>query len=114
MEQSDSEPFRKTLNNDDQTTTAPDGTSEPFRTPANSKERTESHIITVRQAARMFEEAGVARTERSVINWRTVNRQGLSRLDCYLDLNEQKYLITPESLYRAIDEVQAKDKATRE
>ena len=113
MDQPDSEELGKSSATDDETTTTPEGASEPFRTPPTSKEKTESHIITVRQAARMFEEAGVARTERSIINWCTLNRQGLSRLDCYFDPNEQKYLITPEGLYRAIDEEQVKEKVSR-
>lgn len=64
--------------------------------------------MTVREAARAFEDAGVARTERSIINWCQPNRQGVSRLDCYFEENDHKYYITPESVERAIHEELAK------
>ena len=67
-------------------------------------ERKENHTLTVREVARRFEEAGVARTERSIINWCQPNRQGISRLDCYYDPNERKYYITPQSVEMAIQE----------
>jgi len=56
-------------------------------------ERKENHTLTVWETARMFEAAGVARTERSVINWCQTNRQGIARLDSYFDPNERKYSI---------------------
>ena len=71
-------------------------------------ERKESHSLTVREAAKMFEAAGVARTERSITNWCWPNRQGISRLDNYFDPNERKYYITPESVELAIAEEKAK------
>jgi len=74
----------------------------------NQKERTEHHTLTVRQAARVFEDASVARTERSVTNWCHKNKHGIGRLDCYYDPNEKKYFITPQSVNRAIEEEQAK------
>jgi hypothetical protein len=40
-------------------------------------------IPDVREAARLFEEAGASRTERSIINWCQPNRQGVSRLDAF-------------------------------
>jgi len=52
----------------------------------------------------MFEAAGVARTERSVINWCQPNRQGITRLDSYYDPNERKYYITPQSVEAVIQE----------
>ena len=64
--------------------------------------------MTVREAARGFENAGVARTERSIINWCQPNRQGVSRLDCYFEENDHKYFITPQSVDRAIQEELAK------
>ena len=48
--------------------------------------------------------AGVARTERSIINWCQPNRQGITRLDIYYDPNERKYYITPQSVEAAIQE----------
>src|SRR5579859_3233506 len=68
--------------------------SEPFRTvPKVSEgfgnvphsERRENHTLSVREVARMFETAGVARTERSIINWCQLNGQGQARLDAYFD-----------------------------
>ena len=67
-------------------------------------ERRENHTLTVRETARMFETAGVARTERSIINWCQPNRQGIARLDGYYDPNERKYYITPQSVDTVIQE----------
>lgn len=73
-----------------------------------ASERKENHSLTVREAAKMFEAAGVARTERSIINWCQPNKMGISRLDCYFDPNERKYYITPQSVELAIAEEKAK------
>ena len=35
----------------------------------HTSERNESHTLTVREVARMFEAAGVAQTERRIVNW---------------------------------------------
>ena len=67
-------------------------------------ERKENHTLTVRETARMFETAGVARTERSITNWCQPNRQGITRLDSYYDPNERKYYITPQSVEAVIQE----------
>jgi len=76
-------------------------------------ERKENHTLTVRETARMFETAGVARTERSIINWCQPNRQGIARLDSYYDPNERKYFITPQSVETAIqEEIQRAKKST--
>jgi hypothetical protein len=63
--------------------------SESFRSFLNAKERTESHTLTVREVARMFEDAGVARTERSIVNWCHPNKHGVSRLVrlCHFDIS---------------------------
>jgi len=74
-------------------------------------ERTENHTVTVHEAARLFEAAGVARIERSIVNWCQPNKQGVARLDCYLDPNDRKYYITSQSIERAIAE--EKDKLAR-
>lgn len=92
-----SEPFR-TMRND----------SESFRNIPHPSERKENHSLTVREAARMFEAAGVARTERSITNWCQMNAQGIARLDAYYDPNERKYYITPQSVELAIAEEKAK------
>ena len=71
--------------------------SEPFRTVRNHSERTENHTLTVREVARSFEEGGVPRTERSVINWCRPNRQGVARLDAFFDEDEGRYYVTPQT-----------------
>jgi hypothetical protein len=71
-------------------------------------ERKENHSLMVREVSRMFEAAGVARTERSITNWCWPNRQGVARLDGYFDPNERRYYITPESVELAIAEEKAK------
>jgi hypothetical protein len=97
--------------------------TEEFRTVSNdavefgkvpqTAERNENHTLTVRESARMFEAAGVARTERSIINWCQANRQGIARLDSYFDPNERKYYITPQSVEAAIqEEIQRTKKST--
>src|SRR5881394_2494052 len=78
--------------------------AEAFGTVPNHSERHEKHTLTVREVARMFETAGVPRTERSVVNWCQPNRMGIPRLDCYFDTNERKYFISHESVERAISE----------
>ena len=56
----------------------------------------------------MFESAGVAHTERSIVNWCRPNKLGMPRLDAYFDANERKYYITPQSVELAIGEEKAK------
>ena len=73
-----------------------------------ASERKENHSLTVRETARMFEAAGVARTERSIVNWCQPNKTGIARLDSYFDPNERKYFITPQSVEQAIAEEKAK------
>ena len=79
-------------------------TTEDFGKIPQTAERKENHTLTVKETARMFEAAGVARTERSVINWCQPNRQGIPRLDSYYDPNERKYYITPQSVDAVIQE----------
>ena len=82
--------------------------AEPFRTVRNVSERTENHTLTVREVARLFEQAGVPRTERSIINWCRLNRHGVARLDSFFDENEGRYYITQQSVNRAVEEERAK------
>ena len=93
----DSEPF-STLQN----------VAEGFRKIPQISERKESHTLTVREVARMFETAGVPRTERSIVNWCQPNRTGIARLDSYFDPNERRYFISPQSVEQAIAEEKAK------
>ena len=67
--------------------------AEAFGKVPQDAERKESHTLTVREVARMFEAAGVARTERSIVNWCQPNRTGIARLDSYFDPNERRYYI---------------------
>lgn len=71
-------------------------------------ERKATHTLTVREVARQFEAAGVARTERSITNWCRPTAQGIARLDAWYDPNERRYCVTPESVGRAIAEEQAR------
>jgi hypothetical protein len=101
------EPFRSLPNPSEIFGTIPKD-SESFRNVPNHSVRKENHTLTVREVARMFEAAGVARTERSITNWCQKNNQGIPRLDAYLDPNERRYFISPQSVERAIQEEQAK------
>ena len=82
--------------------------SASFRTFPKPSERTANHTLTVREAARMFEDAGVSRTERSIVNWCLPNKHDVARLDGVYDANERKWFITQESVERAIAEEQAR------
>ena len=84
--------------------------TESFRSPQNGSEPKLNHTLTVREVARMFEAAGVARTERSVTNWCRANKTGIARLDAHFDQNERRYFITPESVNAAIQEELARAK----
>jgi len=101
------EAFR-TIPHDSETFGKVPKTSESFRSVPHGSERNENHTLTVREAARMFETAGVARTERSITNWCQPNRTGVARLDAYYDPNERKYFISPQSVELAIAEEKAK------
>jgi len=83
--------------------TVPNNAAEFGKVP-QSAARNENHTMTVRESARLFESTGVARTERSIINWCQPNRQGIARLDSYFDPNERKYYITPQSVEAVIQE----------
>lgn len=68
----------------------------------------ENLTITVREAARIFEEAGVPRTERAITNWCNPNARGIVRLECCYHEGERKYYISPASVQRAIMEERKK------
>ena len=80
--------------------------SETFRTTPSV--RRENCTLTVREVARLFEAASVARSERSITNWCQPNRQGIARLEAYYDPNERRYFITPQSVEAVIAEEKAK------
>ena len=71
-------------------------------------EKTANHTLSVREAARLFEDAGVPRTERSIINWCNPNKKGIKRLDCYFDQTDRKYFVTPQSISLTITEERKK------
>jgi hypothetical protein len=108
-----SEGFRKVPNSSETFRSVPNH-SEAFRNVRNDSERKEYCTLTVREAARLFESAGVARTERSIINWCQPNKMGVARLDNYFDPNERKYFISPQSVELAIQEEKAKAAKTNE
>lgn len=88
--------------------------AEPFRTvphvaePLPPTDWRERYTLTVRETARLFEVAGVARSERSIVNWCQKNRQGIARLDAYFDPNERRYFITRQSADSIIAEEKAR------
>jgi hypothetical protein len=90
--------------------------SEPVRNESAEQPRTvpacsiehEGFTITVREAARIFEEAGVPRTERAITKWCNQNARGVTRLDCCYSEAERKYYLSPESIERAIVEERKK------
>jgi hypothetical protein len=79
----------------------------------NHAERTEDHTITVREAAKIFEEANLPVTERTIINWCNPNKRGIVRLDCYFDEGDGKYFITPQSIEQVIKEESPRAKASQ-
>jgi hypothetical protein len=109
MPNDSSDTFRTIPKDSEEFGTVPNG-SESFRTVRNTSEARENHTLTVREVARLFEAAGVSRTERSITNWCRPNKTGIARLDAYLDPNERKYFITPESAEAAIQEELAREK----
>ena len=70
----------------------------------------ELHTTTIREALKLFEDAGVPRAERTLVKWCGKDATGTGRLDCQLDQNEGRYYITEESIERVIAEEQAKGK----
>jgi len=82
--------------------------AEDFRTVPPPAESRDKYTLSVREVSRMFEVAGVARSERSIVNWCQRNDLRPGKLDAYFDPNERKYFITPESVELAIGEEKAK------
>ncbi len=101
----DAESFRTVPHSSESFGTVPQA-SESFRDRLTV--RHENCTLTVREVARMFEAAGVARSERSITNWCQPNRQGIARLEAYFDPNERRYFITPQSVEAVIAEEKAK------
>jgi hypothetical protein len=121
------EPFRTVPNDSDVFPNESGGGSEPVpncseRTPTNASEQfrtapscSTEHTdltITVREAARIFEEAGVPRTERAITNWCNQNARGVTRLECCYNNEERKYYIAPNSISKVIQEERKKTQYT--
>lgn len=108
----DSEGFRNVPNDAETFRTIPNP-SERFGTVPQDSEafrivRKSDHTLTVQESARFFAQAGVARSERSIVNWCQPNRQGVARLDAYFDPNDRRYFITQASVDAVIAEEQAR------
>jgi hypothetical protein len=102
-----SEPFGTVPHRAESFRTVPNR-SESFRTTRNSAERKSAHTLTVKEAARLFEAAGVTRTERSIVKWCLPNKHDVARLDAFFDSNERKWFITEQSVELAIGEEKAR------
>ena len=85
----------------------PDVASERFGNRSFVQRRAD-HTLTIKEVVKQFEAAGVARTERSVVNWCQPNKDGVARLDAYFDPNERRYFIAPSSVAHAIEEEKQK------
>jgi len=86
--------------------------TETFGNKKSLSEKTEDHTLSVREVARLFEEAGAPRTERSIINWCNPNKRGIKRLDCYFDEVDRKYFVTSQSVHSIIQEERKKQQFT--
>jgi hypothetical protein len=108
----ESESFRIVPNGSEEvrneTHNIPNHSEEPYRTAASCSDDNTEHTITVREAARIFEEAGIPRTERALTNWCNKNTRGVTRLDCCYRESQRRYYITPQSIDAAIKEEREK------
>lgn len=82
--------------------------SETYRTAPVCSESHEGFSITVREAARIFEQAGVPRTERAITNWCNKNARGITRLTCCYSVRERKYYLSPQSIEDVITQERKK------
>jgi hypothetical protein len=114
--QNSSEPFgtntqnvpNRAEQNTNRSEDVPNETPEQHRTAPNCSEEHTEYTITVREAARIFEKAGIPRTERAITNWCNQNARGITRLAaCYKEA-ERKYYVTPQSIEQAIREEKQK------
>jgi hypothetical protein len=71
--------------------------------------RTERHTLTIQEVMRRFREAGVPRSERTILRWCQPDQFGGRRLDGVKDMNDGRYYITPESVDDVTKEEQAKE-----
>jgi flagellar biosynthesis GTPase FlhF len=106
------QPFGTSRNASELFGSIPNGSEEVGTVPnlAEELERVEKYSLTVREATHMFEEAGVPRTERSIVKWCTPNPHGMPRLMSRYDTNERRWFITEDSVRIAIAEEIAKQR----
>ncbi|MGK0188599.1 MAG: hypothetical protein ACI9R3_004410 [Verrucomicrobiales bacterium] len=71
--------------------------------------RTERHTLTIQEVMRRFREAGIPRSERTILRWCQPDQFGGRRLDGVKDMNDGRYYITPESVDDVTKEEQAKE-----
>jgi flagellar biosynthesis GTPase FlhF len=109
---SSSDSFGTSRNASEHFGSIPNGSEEFGTVPAlvEELERVEKYSLTVREATHMFEEAGVPRTERSIVKWCTPNPHGMPRLMSRYDTNERRWFITEDSVRIAIAEEIAKQR----
>jgi hypothetical protein len=107
-----SEPFGTRRNDSEVFRIIPNTSEEVGTVPNRSEEleRVEKYSLTVREVTRMFEEAGVPRTERSIVKWCVPNPHGMPRLMSRYDTNERRWFITEDSVRIAIAEEIAKQR----
>jgi hypothetical protein len=70
--------------------------------------RTAEHTLTVRDIVRLFEIENIFVAERTITNWCHANKKGISRLDGFFDEEERRWLITPASVQKVLDEEKKK------
>jgi hypothetical protein len=111
-QKSSSEPFGTVRNDSEVFRIIPNTSEEVGTVPTSSEEleRVEKYSLTVREVTRMFEEAGVPRTERSIVKWCVPNPHGMPRLMSRYDTNERRWFITEDSVRIAIAEEIAKQR----
>ncbi len=86
----------------------PNNSEGKYRTAPTCSADNSQYTITIREAARIFEEAGVPRTERALTNWCNKNVRGITRLDCCYRESQRRYYITPQSIDGVIKEERQK------
>ncbi len=102
--QQDAEPTPQTTEGVQQ----PSATQQPVAAFPQLKKKTDEHSITVRSAVRIFEDAKIPRSPRTIVNYCNPNTESVSRLDCWQDPKDRAYYITLESIEEVIAEEKAK------
>ena len=84
------------------------GEQRPIAEFPQQKKKTDAHSITIRSAVRIFEDAKIPRSPRTIVNYCNPNTESVSRLDCWQDPKDRAYYITLESIEEVIAEEKAK------